>query len=77
MILDLFFIGAIQFGHFVLKNGIASPIYIDLRRIISFPKLLKEIRNALWQLASCLKFHLTYGVPDTTLPLVTSPFSRI
>ena len=72
MILDLFFIGAIQFGHFVLKSGTISPIYIDLRRIISFPKLVKEIRIALWQLVSHLEFSLICGVPYTALPLATA-----
>ncbi|VHO00736.1 orotate phosphoribosyltransferase [Candidatus Rhabdochlamydia sp. T3358] len=72
MILDLFSIGSIQFGHFVLKSGITSPIYIDLRRIISFPKMVKEIRDALWQLASDLEFSLICGVPYTALPLATA-----
>ncbi|PWU14820.1 MAG: orotate phosphoribosyltransferase [Chlamydiae bacterium] len=72
VILDLFNIGSIQFGHFVLKNGIISPIYIDLRRVISFPKMVKEIRDALWQLASDLEFSLICGVPYTALPLATA-----
>lgn len=72
MILDLFSIGSIQFGSFVLKSGITSPIYIDLRRVISFPKLVKEIRDALWQLASALEFNLICGVPYTALPLATA-----
>ncbi|QZA59300.1 orotate phosphoribosyltransferase [Candidatus Rhabdochlamydia porcellionis] len=72
MILDLFSIGSIQFGSFILKSGIASPIYIDLRRVISFPKLVKEIRDALWQLASVLEFSLICGVPYTALPLATA-----
>lgn len=72
MILDLFNIGSIQFGHFILKSGITSPIYIDLRRIISFPRMIKEIRDALWQLASDLEFSLICGVPYTALPLATA-----
>ncbi|MDR2539633.1 MAG: orotate phosphoribosyltransferase [Chlamydiales bacterium] len=72
MILDLFSIGSIQFGSFILKSGITSPIYIDLRRMISFPKLVKEIRDALWQLASALEFSLICGVPYTALPIATA-----
>lgn len=72
MILDLFSIGSIQFGSFILKSGITSPIYIDLRRMISFPKLVKEIRDALWQLTSALEFSLICGVPYTALPLATA-----
>ena len=35
----------IQYGNFKLKSGIESNIYIDLRKVISFPKLHKEICN--------------------------------
>ena len=39
----LFDIGAIQTGSFNLKNGLISPIYIDLRTIISLPELLTNL----------------------------------
>lgn len=37
---ELFDIQALKFGDFVTKVGLKTPVYFDLRVIISYPELL-------------------------------------
>jgi len=68
---ELYKIGAIQFGQFTLKSGQMSPIYINLRPIISCPNLLRSIADMLWEKARSCQFDRVCGVPYTALPITT------
>ncbi len=64
--------GCIKFGEFTLKSGLKSPIYIDLRQIITYPKLLEQISRAYLPLLKELKFDRIAGLPYAAIPIATA-----
>lgn len=69
---ELLSAGCIKFGEFTLKSGLKSPIYIDLRRIISYPKLLEQVGAAYLPLLKGLKFDRLAGLPYAAIPIATT-----
>lgn len=72
LILKLHQIGCIQFGEFILKSGQRSTVYLNLRKIISYPQLLATIAEAMWLHTQNSDYDLVCGVPYTALPIATA-----
>lgn len=68
----LYYSGCIKFGSFVLKSGITSPIYIDLRIAISFPVLLRTIVKEYSVILDKIHFDKLVALPYAGLPIGTA-----
>lgn len=67
--LDLHEIGALKFGEFTFKSGIVSPIYVDLRLFVSYPKILKKVAKIYAELLASLEYDRLAGVAYAALPI--------
>ncbi len=64
--------GCIRFGEFTLKSGKISPVYIDMRRLVSFPAQLSVIANACCDVLHHLTFDHVGAIPYAALPIGTA-----
>jgi uridine monophosphate synthetase len=61
--------GCIQFGQFTLKSGMQSPIYIDLRLLVSHPSLLRSVSSAMAGMAREITFDRIAAIPYAGIPI--------
>jgi uridine monophosphate synthetase len=65
-------VGCVKFGEFTLKSGLKSPIYIDLRRLVTYPRLLTQVASAYLPVLEKLEFDRMAGLPYAAIPIVTA-----
>ena len=82
LVLALADIGCVRFGDFTLRSGQRSPIYIDLRLLVSHPTVLRQVAQAYVRLLQedwdldighwDLKFARLAAIPYAALPIGTA-----
>ena len=68
----LFEAGCVRFGDFLLHSGAHSPVYIDLRLLVSHPRLLAEVARAYVRLLRPLTYQRIAAIPYAAIPIGTA-----
>ena len=73
----LFACEAIRFGSFTLKSGVTSPVYVDLRRLVTYPRALAVVADVLAEKLAPLAFDRIAALPYAALPIGTAVALRM
>ncbi|CAF0740984.1 unnamed protein product [Brachionus calyciflorus] len=71
---NLYEIGSVKFGEFYLSTGLKTPVYFDLRLIVSHPKVLQQAGRLIKQIIehNKLNFEIICGVPYGAFAVATA-----
>lgn len=62
----------VRFGDFTLKSGKKSPIYIDLRRLVTFPQIMRLVAREYAKVLRHYRFDRIAGLPYAALPIASA-----
>ena len=65
-------LGAVKLGSFTLKSGDTSPVYVDLRLLISEPRVLGLAAEAYAGMLPSLEFDRIAAIPMAGVPIGTA-----
>jgi len=68
----LFEAGCVQFGEFTLHSGASSPIYVDLRRLVTHPRVMTLVAGVYAGLLRDLTYDRIAAIPYAALPIGTA-----
>ncbi|MHB0857050.1 MAG: orotidine-5'-phosphate decarboxylase [Anaerolineae bacterium] len=68
----LFEAGCVRFGDFVLHSGAHSPVYVDLRRLVTYPQVLAQVATAYAEMLKPLQYDRLAAIPYAALPIGTA-----
>ena len=77
LILALHDAECVKFGNFTLASGKQSPIYVDLRRVISYPDLFGKVIAAYADLVRSFQYDRLAAVPYAALPAAAGLARRL
>ncbi len=69
LIRELYKVGVVRLGFFTLSSGITSPFYIDMRRIYSYPKVMKLIIKEVGKRVDLSPYEVLVGVATSGVAL--------
>lgn len=72
LIQSLYDSGVFKFGNFTLKSGKTSSFYIDMRTIISYPKILAQVVECMHEILCSCEYERICGVPYSGLVIATA-----
>jgi len=64
--------GCVRFGDFVLHSGEHSPVYVDLRQLVTHPRVLELVAAHYARLLAPLQYDRIAAIPYAALPIGTA-----